>query len=273
MSLDPSSSQSLDVRIANLERELLAMKGISTAQTPRLPRRRRRLTAVALGLTLAAMPMLLIASHEPFVDVADSYLFHQEIGDLYNARVVTGTDATHYSPGVTVTRGPMAAFIHRSAGRVASDYNFDLSVGDETITLASTQIRAGGVSGGTGFLLVTGSAYGWTSSAGVCPCTLTVWVEVDGVASNGMYEGITDVGTPIGGSSVYRLGSATDTRVFTVESGVYHNVDLLVTVNTTSGTLILNGDITAVYAPLGYDGGLGGPSSVSAEAEGTAPGN
>ncbi len=49
----------------------------------------------------------------PFVDVAQSTYYTNAVGWAYLNDITTGTDATHFSPGDTVTRAQFATFLHR----------------------------------------------------------------------------------------------------------------------------------------------------------------
>jgi hypothetical protein len=256
MSERSPTSPSLETRIVDLERQLLALQSPARAPIKR-SRSRRIFSGLAVGLVLASMPMLLVASHEPFTDVSDTYLFHQEIGDLYNARIVTGTSATTYSPSLDVQRGQMAAFIHRSIGRTAAEQDFLLSTAEgSAIEVASLTIRSGGVGGGTGFILVTANASLIEVDAANCPCSLGVRPVVNGSApSLWEFETITDTASPYLGTS-FRMGSASISWVVPVTSGATNTVDLLVAVDTTGvGTVNLQGHLAAVYVPLGSTGG------------------
>jgi hypothetical protein len=222
-----------------------------------------------LGLVLAAMPALLVASHEPFSDVTDSYLFHQEIGDLYNARIVTGTSATTYGPNLEVQRGAMAAFIHRSAGRAARAQD-QISVTANTFdnTVTSLTIKTGGVGGGTGFLVVNASAT-VVAAAGTCPCTLAVRPGI-GTSEPGLweFETITDTASPYALGPV-RTGSATTQWVFPVGSGSTVTVELRAALymTTPASGASIQGHLTATYVPLGSTGGttLAAPDFTGAE--------
>jgi hypothetical protein len=55
----------------------------------------------------------------PFVDVTASNVFKEYIRWLIHTGITAGTDATHYSPKKSVTRGQMVAFLYALAGRPA----------------------------------------------------------------------------------------------------------------------------------------------------------
>lgn len=103
MSDDPVI-RSLEARIAQLE-------------TERRPRRRRviRLSRrLAIGLAVLAMlvPGVALASHQ-FSDVLNSNTYHAHIDWLSDNGITGGCGGGKYCPDSAVTRGQMAAFMHR----------------------------------------------------------------------------------------------------------------------------------------------------------------
>ena len=56
----------------------------------------------------------------PFVDVAESSFAYDSIGCIYGLGVTTGTSSETYSPGESVTREQMAAFLERLYNTVTS---------------------------------------------------------------------------------------------------------------------------------------------------------
>lgn len=101
--LDPVI-RALEARIAELEAE-------------RRPARRgasRLLRRVAVGLVALALlvPGVVLASHQ-FTDVPTSHTFHNDIDWLADAGVTGGCGSGRFCPNAAVTRGQMAAFMHR----------------------------------------------------------------------------------------------------------------------------------------------------------------
>ena len=80
------------------------------------PRLARRLTRIGLVALMLALPVVVSASHQ-FTDVPTSHTFHTAISRLYGARLTTGCSSTRFCPGANVTRGQMAAFLHRAFGQ------------------------------------------------------------------------------------------------------------------------------------------------------------
>ena len=229
------------------------------------PRMAKRLTRVGLVALMLAMPIVVSAGHQ-FSDVPTSHTFHAAIDHLYDARLTTGCTATRFCPDANVTRGQMAAFLGRGLGRgavsvggtgLADDWaTFDNNV------IAEVDLKHGGVSGGTGFVLVTASASAYTTLANVCPCELGIWVVNENTAeeSAGAYTVITNVPAPPDTElTTWYEGAASVTYLFTVQSGI-------------TGTYVLGGvlrpttaptgdvagvewNLTAVYMPFGATGG------------------
>lgn len=96
--------RALEARIAELEAE-------------RRPTRRgasRLWRRVAVGLVALALlvPGVVLASHQ-FTDVPTSHTFHNDIDWLADAGVTGGCGSGRFCPNASVTRGQMAAFMHR----------------------------------------------------------------------------------------------------------------------------------------------------------------
>jgi hypothetical protein len=80
-------------------------------------RKSTRATLVALALaTLFAVPGLVMASHTGFSDVSTSNPFHDDIAWLSQTGITRGCTTTQFCPNDNVTRGQMAAFLHRFSG-------------------------------------------------------------------------------------------------------------------------------------------------------------
>jgi hypothetical protein len=83
-----------------------------------MARPRRRHMAVLVGLLLAGIPGVVLASHE-FFDVPDANLFHDDIAAIAEAGITAGFGDGGYHPSAAVTRQSMAAFMHRGFGHAA----------------------------------------------------------------------------------------------------------------------------------------------------------
>jgi len=82
----------------------------------RVPKKWARTGLIALVLAVIAAPLTALAAHQ-FTDVPDSNIFHADISWMADAGVTLGCNAAHtqYCPGDSVSRGQMAAFMHRLA--------------------------------------------------------------------------------------------------------------------------------------------------------------
>ncbi len=169
--------QQLHAEIEALRADLEGVRNARRSWLDRVPRPRsvRRLSAIALGLLLIALPVAVSASHQ-FTDVPNSNSFHGAIGNLYGARLTTGCSPTRFCPSANVTRGQMAAFLNRGLGRGEYDFNFaedwDVVSGSEGAIVTEATLRGGGGTGGTGYVFASGLFNAYTSEAGVCPCEL-----------------------------------------------------------------------------------------------------
>jgi hypothetical protein len=110
-----------------------------------LRRPARRTVALLLGLLLVGVPSVALANHQ-FPDVPSTYPFHNEIGAIAKAGVTTGFADGNYHPNDPVSRGAMAAFMHRGFGRVGlvaggAPNNTTVSVPVGQISTADVVIR------------------------------------------------------------------------------------------------------------------------------------
>lgn len=83
-------------------------------------RKRTRLAWIGVVTALLLVGPAVYASHQ-FVDVPDDHLFHEDIDWLADNDVTRGCnppDNTEFCPEESVTRGQMAAFLHRFAQNV-----------------------------------------------------------------------------------------------------------------------------------------------------------
>ncbi|MFD2444215.1 S-layer homology domain-containing protein, partial [Bacillus sp. CGMCC 1.16607] len=78
-------------------------------------------------------------SKSSFTDVPEDKWFANFVNTLVENKITQGTTATTFAPGKVVTRGQMAAFVHRAEGTVA---NVSVStvekIADGTVTLSGT---------------------------------------------------------------------------------------------------------------------------------------
>jgi hypothetical protein len=94
----------LETRVAELEAQRRPPRKVTT----------RRLRRVAVGLLAVALlvPGVVLASHQ-FTDVPNSHIFHNDIDWLADSGVTGGCGGGNFCPNASVTRGQMAAFMHR----------------------------------------------------------------------------------------------------------------------------------------------------------------
>jgi hypothetical protein len=164
--MEERSIDGLLARVDELERRLVA-----TAKEPAPRSRRRRRSVLVAGLLALALaiPVGVFASHS-FTDVPDSNTFHTNIGRVAGAAITAGCTPTKYCPDDNVSRGQMAAFLARSAGRVAADDFVDLPLSTSFIDVATVTIKAGDVTGGYARVVVEATASAVNSSLTSCPC-------------------------------------------------------------------------------------------------------
>jgi hypothetical protein len=123
---------------------------------------------------------------DQFTDVPDSHVFHNDIGWLADAGITRGCNPPtndHFCPEDNVTRGQMAAFMHRNAP-VITRILYDGSSGDTTVQSLYELHRVVGsftkVSDGTA-IIVDWNAHADKSASGFCE-----WqVRISGLKDNG----------------------------------------------------------------------------------------
>jgi hypothetical protein len=216
---------------------------------------RHRVATIGLAIILLTIPAVTIATDQ-FSDVKDTNQFHDNINNIANAGITSGCgDGTTYCPGGNVTRGQMAGFLNRGLGRATAGYGgIPLGLADAADP-AQVTITTGGVTGGTGFVVVTGSVTAYTQDAGVCPCEIIAWISGPDEDSPAIWFDVSDTATPSG----YRNGAGSVSWVFAAPSGTEATYDLAVDA-TTSGPVptedlgFIEGTITAVYVPFGSEG-------------------
>lgn len=272
---DPSEIQAIRAELEGLRAQIDAV-GSARGGSWRVwasarPRMAKRLTRAGLVALMLAMPVVVSAGHQ-FSDVPTSHTFHAAIDHLYDARLTTGCTATRFCPDANVTRGQMAAFLGRGLGRGAVNAGAtgladDWATFDNNL-IAVVDLKHGGVSGGTGFVLVTASASAYTTLADVCPCELGIWLVNENTAeeSAGAYTVITNVPAPPDSElTTWYEGAASVTHLFTVESGItgtYMLGGLMRPTNPPTGDVAgVEWNLTAVYMPFGATGGNTQPAT------------
>jgi hypothetical protein len=215
---------------------------------------RRRLAVVGIAIMLLAVPAATIATDQ-FSDVPNSNQFHDNINNIADAGITRGCgDGTTYCPTNAVNRQQMAGFLNRGLGRAATGWGV-IGFDEAGTHVAGTTVTTGGVTGGTGFVVVTASATAYSEDAGVCPCELVVWIDGPSETSPAIWFDVSDTVTPTG----YRNGSGSVSWVFAAPSGTEQTYLLWVDLSATGTpptieTAAIEGAITAVYVPFGSDG-------------------
>lgn len=107
-----------------------------------MPKRATALMGAALAMILGATVVL--ASHQ-FPDVPDSHIFHDDIDWLADNGITTGYPNGNFGPEDNVTRGQMAAFMHRFSGTIGADTVVTSLVPPFEATNASVSLTPDGV--------------------------------------------------------------------------------------------------------------------------------
>jgi hypothetical protein len=220
----------------------------------RRPGRRRAGLVLGMVLALVAAPAIVLASHQ-FSDVPTSSPFHANIARLVDTGITAGCGSGRFCPKSAVTREQMAAFLTRGLGTTAASYT-EIPLEDSATTYAGAiSIRAGGTSGGTGYITVTGDVSVKVTDPTLCPCGIQIGIDqLDGpgtspqtvfVVSADELEGIqANAGTL---QWVFQVPSGAS-----AEFGVYADVftqPVVTGIPVSAGTILAT--MTAEYSPFG----------------------
>lgn len=232
--------------------------------TPNTHRGRRRWRLAALmTAVLVAIPAVVLASHQ-FSDVPPTHTFHTQIGAIKDAGITGGCTATTYCPDASVTRGSMAAFMHRGFGRAAgtgsSNFRTQLA-GDGAVTVSSVTISVPGLSGGSQFVHVSGQVTVWDFGNAECPCEadLLLYDVSNAAYSQFAFNWVGTTAAPGGSIPIQAVFPATPgSHTYELKLQMYSN--------TTDAVNVSYDILTATTFPFGSTGG-----STAVTATGSAP--
>lgn len=109
----------------------------------RIPKRRRRLTSLAVVIAVLVAAPLAVVATDRFIDVPEENVHHDDITWLADAEVTLGCnppDNNEYCPGDPVLRQQMASFMRRLAENQVVDAATAITA--ETATTAGTAYQA-----------------------------------------------------------------------------------------------------------------------------------
>lgn len=233
---------------------------------------RRTLTiAVAATAVLVLLGGVAALAEHQFTDVPATHQFHDEISTVADAGITTGFSDGTFDPTGAVSRQAAAAFIERSAGRIAFSALPGAVLGTSSAQslalLGTVTIEAGAVGDGNGYVVLDGSYTAFTEHVAACPCDLSLLL---------LEEGVED---PINASFTDLGGTATET-------GFVSTSDSLQWVVPVAGDQVVTfelfafledadveavetfGQLSAVYVPFGPDSGA---TTVAVTPQGDGP--
>jgi hypothetical protein len=183
--------------------------------------------------------------------VPDNSGFHDDIEAIYGARITNGTSPGIYSPGLTVTREQMAAFLHRGLPRVA--YNFGSAPAEILNSFQDrgvVTINAGVAAGGKGFVKLDANLRAYTNYTSGCPCEVRFEIARDGGGqSPDWYVTVYNNQGGVDGNA-----SASVTWAATVPTASTQTFRLRVRKNSGIAEVLSTGAITALYVRFGSTG-------------------
>ena len=210
---------------------------------------------LALGIAVALIAIsvpLAVGSHQ-FTDVPNGHIFHTNVANLANSGVTAGCGGGNYCPDDPVTRGAMAAFLNRGLGRATTRQQQLVIDGSGTYNMAELTIETGGTPGGTGFIVLFGTASIRVDGDGYCPCTFGMSPE----PTNSLYTytSLPDIDSPPFAN--WKLASVSNNAVAPVMSGTSQTFRIAISLNTTTTStddIVLSAQLSAVYVPFGAMG-------------------
>jgi hypothetical protein len=234
---------------------------------PRTWRTRALLTLVVAGAV--AVPVAW-AAHQ-FTDVPNTNPHHDDISAIFGARITAGCNPpanTLYCPDQAVRRDQMGSFLRRGLGRSAQGtfHGEPILATDGTWTdLSTLNITAGGTTGGTGFVHLTGAFSGYITDTTGCPCMARFRI----LRVSPSQESLWFFASPPNAIPSGFFASAdggTNTWVVPVPTGAVHQFKLQGQRAGGAGTVRGYGNLIGVYTPFGSTGGstLGGEGGAPA---------
>lgn len=198
---------------------------------PRVLQSRLRRFVVAAIVTVFALGVPAALAIHDFTDVPDANPFHDDIAAIKRAGVTSGKTCVPpgtpptYCPAEPITREAMAAFMHRGAGRIASeqvDFVTSVPVLSET-EVTDADVTVGGVAGQqlvylqatfTAFATVTGPCnFGIRLYSGTVAGGTLIQTNFDEFSTSGANQRtftISDVVLATSGFHSYALGVVHD---------------------------------------------------------------
>ncbi len=216
-----------------------------------------------LVIAMVALPTAVFANHV-FGDVATDAFYHEDVSEIYEARVTVGcqADPPLYCPERATNRGEMASFLARGMGRVGFSGvgEFVPLTGTDAGTadaINSVTIEAGGAeSGGTANVKL--DALYVVEETDVDSCTTEDPTVTDGCEVT--LELRDQAGNASGQSSSTLVATVETTFpesqagsvtwVVPVDTATTHQFTLYAWLSNGTGTVQARGDISALYVPF-----------------------
>lgn len=210
---------------------------------PAWGRGRRLLATVALALCLGMPGLALI--NDIFSDVPASAFYHDAVKAIYRAGITVGCSAGLYCPDQAVTRGQMAAFLHRGLPRVAyNDPNTSIALERGLANeVAAVTINTGGAPGQTGFIKFDGTFF--INPVSGCPCHVSIDISGEGKSSN---KTAYVSNSFVGGAMTWVVAVPTGTtQTFRLRMAILFSSSL-------TPDVVGQGQLSAIYVPFGSTG-------------------
>jgi hypothetical protein len=198
------------------------------------------------------VPVVVLAV-DLFNDVPPSNVFYNDINAIALAGITTGCGGGAYCPDAYVTRGQMAAFMHRGFSRVAKNGWSSTIMPASEVSVASVSITpalpTGTLPGAQGFIKADATVTIVLGNATGCPCTVRGALYSTGQSYlTPFYSDLTF--TTLGETKVMAM-----TGAIAVPDGAAKTVEVRLFRLTGASTSWTHfGNVTALYVPFGSGG-------------------
>jgi len=226
-----------------------------------MTRSRKHVLVLAAAVVVFALGVPAAFAIHDFTDVPNANPFHDDIAAIKRAGITTGKTCVPpgtpptYCPTEPITREAMAAFVHRGLGRVAFQQGLETALSSAADTdLASVTIRAGGVPGGTGFIVMSAPVTAIITSTTGCPCMAAFHIAGFGGLTSAQRYVTLDSVTSGGAVSGFGIDTGYLSWVVPVDTAIDHLVTVRGRIAGGTGTMEAYAGLTAEYVPFGSAG-------------------
>ena len=214
--------------------------------TPDLKAQVRLCVALALTVCVAGAN----AATASFTDVPAENRFAESVTRVQESGIATGFPDGSFRPREPINRQQAAAWIDRSASRIALDWSGSghvvLNAGNPLAVLTEIEVTSPAAVGGAGWVILEGGAGGVAVAAGDgCPCVVQLYVrdESDALLARSVLTVIEDpTGTAVTIAPIL--------AIVPIEGGATHTYRVEVEITDMTQTIGVKGPLYATYSSM-----------------------